>query len=48
MKINWNHIIILIIIILIIITLFVYSYNDEVEKEYFDNYLKIDEVIRNM
>ena len=48
MKINIGHIIILITLILIIITIFVYSYNDDIEKEYFDNYLKIDEQIRNM
>lgn len=36
------------IFILVIISIYSYYYNDDVEKEYFSNYIKLDSIIERM
>jgi len=38
----------IIITILIVIAIFSWSYNDDVEKEYFSNYERLDKIVREM
>lgn len=38
----------IILTIIIVIAVFSYSYNDDVEKEYFSNFQKLDNIVRDM
>lgn len=38
----------LVITILLIVTIFSFNYNSSVEKEYFDNFLHMDNQIKNL
>jgi len=38
----------MIISILLIVAIFSFNYNSSVEKEYFDNFLKLDNEIKNL
>lgn len=38
----------LIITILLIVVIFSFSYNTSVEKEYFDNFVKLDKELKNI
>ena len=38
----------LIITILLIVAIFSFNYNSSVEKEYFDNFLKLDNELKNL
>lgn len=39
---------VIVIVILIIVALFAYNYNDSVEKEYFANYVALDDELRQL
>jgi hypothetical protein len=38
----------LVITILLIVAIFSFNYNSSVEKEYFDNFLKLDNELKNL
>ena len=40
-----GYLFIVAIFLLVIISIYTYYYNDDVEKEYFSNYLKLDAII---
>jgi len=48
MKLNFGQIGIILVTLLILITIFTYSYNDEIEKEYFQNYAILDEELNKL